>query len=95
MVRLVARTRDKLITEQGDSTVSGPYLRGDADAVLAALIAAAVESDNYSAYVGKDPNDGDNSDNGNYVLKTRRGFDWDLVTPDGTIIKVADGAIVP
>lgn len=90
MLRLAQRTRDKAM---GADSGSGPYARGEAPSILAALVAGAVDTDGYSAYIGTDEGDGDNSDNGHYILWTREGFDWDLETPDGTIINVEGGAI--
>ena len=90
MLRLTQRTRDKV---RGEDSVGGPYSRGEAPSILAALVAGAVDSDGYSAYIGIDDGDGDNSDNGNYILWTREGFNWDLETPDGTIINVEGGAV--
>ena len=64
MQELVDRLREALPPEgTGD-----PYTRRDPDAVMALLVKLAVESDEFSAYLGRAEHDGDNSDNGHYLL---------------------------
>jgi len=56
-----------------DPRVSTPYSRKDPPFVMAALIAEAVNQLDDSAYVGLTPMDGDNSDNGHFVLDLKTG----------------------
>lgn len=67
MLDLVDRLQESL-PDKGNAT---PYTRRDPDAVMALLVRLAVDHDGYSAYLGLTPDDGDNSDNGHYVLDLR------------------------
>ena len=51
-----------------DMKDSDPYAARDPASCMALLVHIAVEQDGYSAYLGKTTDDGDNSDNGHYVL---------------------------
>ena len=51
-----------------DQGSNDPYVRRDPESALALLVKLAVDEDGYSAYLGMDRNDGDNSDNGHYML---------------------------
>jgi len=68
MQELVNKLQTALKPKDEASRISDPYDRRDENACLALLVKLAVEEDGYSAYLGMDKNDGDNSDNGHYVL---------------------------
>ncbi len=81
MIRLCQKAHEQL---KKDSGMSDPYSRGDADAVFAYLVKLSVDELGFSAYVGKDENDGDNGDNGHFILNTY-GLYWTL-TQDEKIL---------
>jgi hypothetical protein len=54
---------------------SDPYGRRDVECIMALLVKLAVEEDGYSAYLGMTPQDGDNSDNGHFILNADT---WEL-----------------
>lgn len=64
MEKLVKRLRETLPEE----THIDPYTRREPSSCMALLVKLAVETDGYSAYVGRSREDGDNSDNGHFVL---------------------------
>ena len=66
MKELVDATWHKFVTGMQNEFRS--YANRGAEEVIAALTCVAVESDGYSAYLGKNVDDGDNSDNGHFVL---------------------------
>lgn len=77
MAELCANVYNDLYPEGPTSQQFTPYDRGEARCVIAALTRKAVEDDGYSAYLGRTADDGDNSDNGHYILVTK-GSVWKL-----------------
>lgn len=82
MVDLVVKTYERTQPTRGGGS---PYDRGRADCLLAALTTIAVEEERYNAYLGRNPSDGDNSDNGHYILHTK-GSQWWLETENETTL---------
>lgn len=74
-----------------DGTVEPPFKlpksykgRQDGD-VMGLLIALAVVEDGYSSYVGVDPGDGDNGDNGHFTLNLDT---WEISNENGFAEKI-------
>lgn len=66
MKELVNETWNRFVVDIKDQFRS--YANRGAEEVIAALTCVAVESDGYSAYLGRNHLDGDNSDNGHFFL---------------------------
>lgn len=82
MIELCQKTKEEYLKDR----IAPPYTQ--IEEIIARMTKIAVQDDGYSSYLRINKEDGDNSDNGHFILEIIDDSDWILKTPEGEKIKI-------